>query len=184
MRTPTTKEDYARLFQFKVALTYFTLLNGINMITANRPIWENKDKTRIEFPDGTSMQAMKHAMEPYHWIGDPLNTLVNKLGFLPKSAIIATTGLEYPSPYAPKMVDPSMVNRAKAIAEQVLPFQVQAAKSAPAGEELSRAISGTMGFPIYGQTKEQKKEKNRERTKAMREQRAKYKEQERKAGRE
>jgi hypothetical protein len=184
MRTPTTKEDYARLFQFKVALTYFTLLNGINMMTANRPIWENKDKTRIEFPDGTSMQAMKHAMEPYHWIGDPLNTLVNKLGFLPKSVIIATTGLEYPSPYAPKMVDPSMVNRAKAIAEQVLPFQVQAAKSAPTGEELSRAISGTMGFPIYGQTKEQKKEKNRERTKAMREQRAKYKEQERKAGRE
>ena len=184
MRTPTTKEDYARLFQFKVALTYFTLLNAINMMTANRPIWENKDKTRIEYPDGTSMQAMKHAMEPYHWIGDPLNTLVNKLGFLPKSAIIATTGLEYPSPYAPKMVDPSMLNRAKAIAEQLLPFQVQAAKSAPAGEELSRAISGTMGFPIYGQTKEQKTEKNRERTKAMREQRAKYKEQERKAGRE
>lgn len=184
MRAPSTKEDYARLFQFKVALTYFTLLNGLNMITANRPIWENKDKTRIEFPDGTSMQAMKHAMEPYHWIGDPVNTLVNKLGFLPKSVIIATTGLEYPSPYAPKMVDPSLANRAKAIAEQVLPFQVQAAKSAPAGEELSRAISGTLGFPIYGTTKEQKKEKNRERTKAMREQRAKYKEQERKAGRE
>ena len=55
----------------------FTLLNVFNMMTANRPIWENKDPTRIEFPDGTSMQAMKHAMEPYHWISDPDKTLSN-----------------------------------------------------------------------------------------------------------
>ena len=184
MRNPETQADYARLYQVKTALVYFTLLNAINMMTANRPIWENKDPTRIEWPDGTSMQAMKHAMEPYHWLASPVNTLTNKLGFLPKAAIIAVTGSEYPSPYAPKMVDPSVVNRGIAIAKQALPFQVSAAISAPEGEGAKRAALGTLGFPVYGTTKQQKKEARKERTKSQRELSKDYHRKEREAGRE
>lgn len=184
MMTPTTKADYARLYQFKTALTYLTLVNGINMITADRPIWENKDPTRIEFPDGTSMQAMKHAMEPYHWIMDPDKTLANKLGFLPKAAIIGIGGLEYGSPNAPKLVDRSATNRLLTVAKSAAPFQFQAAAGAPEGEGAKRAILGTMGFPIYGSTPEQRKLANAERELATKEQAWAYRDKEIQAGRE
>jgi hypothetical protein len=183
LAVPTTKGDYARLYQFKTALTYFTLLNAINMMTANRPIWENKDPTRIEFPDGTSMQAMKHAMEPYHWISDPDKTLSNKLGFLPKAAIIGIGGLEYASPNAPKLVDRSALSRLGAVAKGMAPFQVQAASTAPEGEGLSRALLGTAGFPVYGGSAEQKKAQRTERELATKEQAWNYRDKEIKAGR-
>jgi hypothetical protein len=154
------------------------------MMTANRPIWQNQDPTRIEWPDGTSMQAMKHAMEPYHWISDTDKTLTNKLGFIPKAAMIAGTGLEYASPYAPKMVDPSAVNRAKAIGAMAMPFQATAGLSAPEGEGGKRALLGTLGLPVYGSTPDQKKAKNKERAKQVKEKRKQYKEREREKGRE
>ena len=179
MGTPSTQADYARLYQFKTALTYLTLINGINLITANHSIWDNKDPTRIEWPDGTSMQAMKHAMEPYHWLADPTKTLSNKLGFVPKSAVIGLTGSEYASPSAPKLVDPSLTNRAIAIGKQALPFQISAAMSAPEGEGAKRAVLGTIGLPLYGQTVEQRKIARKERSEAVRVQREKYRERER-----
>ena len=183
LAVPTTKGDYARLYQFKTALTYFTLLNAINMMTANRPIWENKDPSRIEFPDGTSMQAMKHAMEPYHWISDPDKTLSNKLGFLPKAAIVGVGGLEYASPNAPKLVDRSALSRLGAVGKEMLPFQVQAAQSAPEGEGVKRALLGTAGFPVYGGSAEQKKAQRIERELATKEQAWNYRDKEIKAGR-
>ena len=180
---PTTKGDYARLYQFKTALTYFTLLNVFNMMTANRPIWENKDPTRIEFPDGTSMQAMKHAMEPYHWISDPDKTLSNKLGFIPKAAIIGIGGLEYASPNAPKLVDRSGVGRLGAVIKTMAPFQAQAAMDAPKGEGVKRALLGTAGLPIYGADADTRKAQRAERELATKEQAWNYRDKEIKAGR-
>jgi hypothetical protein len=174
MANPATKADYARLYQFKTALTYLTLINGINMMIAGRPVWENKDPTRIEFPDGTSMQAMKHAMEPYHWIMDPDKTLSNKLGFIPKAAIVGIGGLEYASPDAPKLVDRSATGRLKAAVSGALPFQISAAASAPEGEGGKRALLGTLGFPVYGATAEQKKAARAEREKQLKEAAKRY----------
>jgi hypothetical protein len=184
MINPTTKADYARLYQFKTALTYLTLINVINMLVAGRPVWENKDPTRIEFPDGTSMQAMKHAMEPVHWIMDPDKTLSNKLGFIPKALMIGIAGTEYASPDAPKLVDRSALSRLKAAASGALPFQVSAAMSAPEGEGAKRALLGTMGFPVYGSTAEQRKLKAAERELQTKELAYKYREKEIAAGRE
>jgi hypothetical protein len=183
MMSPATEADYARLYQFKTALTVLTLINGINLITAGRPIWENKDPTRIEYPDGTSMQAMKHAMEPYHWIADPTKTLSNKLGFVPKAAIISIAGTEYASPNAPKLIDRSASGRAVAVAKGMLPFQVSAAIEAPEGEGAKRALLGTMGLPLYGATAEQNKLRRAEREVATKEQAWEYRDKEIKAGR-
>ena len=174
MASPATKSDYARMYQFKTALTYFTLLNGINLMTANRNIWENKDPTRIEWPDGTSMQAMKHAMEPYHWLMDADKTFANKLGFVPKALIVGVAGTEYASPQAQKLVDPSATGRLKAVAGMVVPFQVAASRDAPPGEGVKRAALGTMGFPIYGSTPEQKKAARAEREKLLKKAAADY----------
>ena len=183
MMSPATEADYARLYQFKTALTVLTLINGINLITAGRPIWENKDPTRIEYPDGTSMQAMKHAMEPYHWIADPTKTLSNKLGFVPKATVIALAGTEYASPNAPKLIDRSASGRAVAVAKGMLPFQVSAAIEAPEGEGAKRALLGTMGLPLYGATAEQNKLRRAEREVATKEQAWEYRDKEIKAGR-
>ena len=183
MMTPTTKADYARLYQFKTALTYLTLLNAINLMTANRPIWDNKDPTRIEWPDGTSMQAMKHAMEPYHWIADPDKTLANKMGFIPKAVIVAGAGIEYASPMAEKLVDRSIKGRAEAVLKMGLPFQASAALSAPKGEGVKRALLGTAGFPIYGSDAGQKKAARASRELATKQQAWEYRDKEIKSGR-
>ena len=192
MMAPTTKADYARLYQFKTALTYLTLINGINMMTANRPVWENKDPTRIEWPDGTSMQAMKHAMEPYHWIADPDKTFASKLGFIPKALWVGLAGTEYASPQAQKIVPENItgnattdayLSRAKVIAQSAIPFQAQASMSAPEGEGLKRALLGTAGFPMYGSTPEQKKLARAERELRTKENAWEYRDKEIKAGR-
>ena len=192
MVTPTTKADYARLYQFKTAVLYFTLINFINNLTANRDIWDNKDPTRIEWPDGTSMQAMKHAMEPYHWIADPDKTLANKLGFIPKAAVISIAGTEYASPQAQKIIQPnitgissidSALGRGKAVASAALPFQIQAGAGAPEGEGLKRALLGTAGFPVYGKTPGEKKLERAERELATKENAWRYRDKEIKSGR-
>jgi hypothetical protein len=192
MITPTTKADYARLYQFKTALLYFTVLNGFNMMTANRPIWENKDPTRIEWPDGTSMQAMKHAMEPYHWIMSPDQTFANKLGFIPKALWVAFAGTEYASPLAQKIVPKDItgiskvddyLSRGKVIAKSMIPFQAQASINAPEGEGAKRAVLGTMGFPVYGSTPEEKKIIRAERELRSKENAWKYRDKEIESGR-
>ena len=55
-----------------------------------------------------------------------------------------------------------------------VPFQVAAARDAPPGEGAKRALLGTMGFPVYGGTPEQKKAARAEREKVLKEAAAKY----------
>lgn len=158
---PRTKGDLARRYVVTTALSWLTLLNGINMMMSDKPIWENKDPTRVEFKDGTSMQAAKHSMEAAHWMMAPDKTLGNKLGFWPKAIFVGTTATAYPSPTAPKLKDTSALGRAKAIALLGMPFQVSSAVQAPEGETLKRAGLSTMGFPVYGVAKDKLKESQR-----------------------
>jgi hypothetical protein len=130
------------------------------------------------------MQAMKHAMEPMHWLMDPDKTLANKLGFIPKAIIIGFAGTEYASPNAPKLVDRSAASRLQTIAGAAAPFQVQAAATAPEGEGAKRALLGTLGFPVYGSTAEQKKLSRAEREIATKELAWEYRDKEIKAGRQ
>jgi hypothetical protein len=154
LMNPSTAADFARLYQLRTALIYFTAINALNYQVSGHWLWDNKrDKSRIEFPDGTSMQPMKHAAEPYHWLATPLKTLANKMGIIPKSLVIATTDLEYAAPGAPKRKEPGVAGAVGAAAGQVLPFSVQSAMEAPTGEAAKRAALGALGVPVYGQTK-------------------------------
>jgi hypothetical protein len=171
---PRTEADLARMYQLRAALVYGTILNGINNATAGRNIWDNKDPTRIEFRDGTSMQLGKHSMEPIHWIKDPAKTLTNKLGFIPQISAPLLMGKEYLSPGAPDLIDQSTTGRLAAAGKKALPFQFQSVASAPEGEGAKRAISGMLGVPIYGGTAEQKAQQRVERKKAQMQQRIKY----------
>ena len=108
---------------------------------------------------------------------------MNKLGFLPKAAIIIGGGIEYASPDAPKLVDRGILSRVEAAGSGALPFQVQAAMNAPEGEGAQRALLGTLGFPVYGGTPEQKKTARAKREKILKENAVRYRQKEKEAGR-
>ncbi len=149
---PKTGNDLARRYVLSTAALWLTILNGANYAFTGRPIWTNKDPTRVELGDGTSMQMAKHSMEAAEWLRDPEKTLGNKLGFLPKGLITMTTGKAYPSPKAPMVKDNTAIGRATHSLKAALPFQVSAAASAPPGEGAKRAFFSFIGTPIYGQT--------------------------------
>lgn len=171
---PRTEADFARRYQLRAALVYGTVLNGLNNITAGRDIWDNKDPSRLEFRDGTSMQLAKHSMEPIHWLKDPAKTLTNKLGFIPQITAPLIFGKEYLQPGAPDLLDQSVTGKLAAAGKKALPFQVQSVMGAPSGEGVKRAVAGTMGFPIYGGSASQKAEQRVERKKAEMEKRKKF----------
>ena len=151
LEKPLTRNDYARRYQMRFALYYLTLFNALNMAISGHPIWENEDPTTIDMGDGRTMATMKHPMEPFHWMGDFDKTLANKLGFVPKALIKSMGGVEYASPFAPKMEDPSAAYRAKSLIKDALPFS---AGSLSKGWQ--ETLGGFMGLPIRGMTPEQK----------------------------
>jgi hypothetical protein len=152
---PETQGDMARRYVFNTAVSWLVLLNGINYALSGHPIWENKDPTRVELGDGTSIQLAKHSMEAAEWVQDPEKTLGNKLGFWPKAVVTMTTGKAYPSPQAPMVKDNTALGRSLHVLESALPFSVGSATQAPPGERLKRAAMSSLGIPIYGQTKQQ-----------------------------
>lgn len=149
---PTNSSDLARRYVLTTGLLWLTILNGFNMAFTGRPIWTNKDPTRVDLGDGTAMQMAKHSMEAFHWLLDPEKTLGNKLGFIPKGIITMTTGKAYPSPKAPMVKDNTTLGRLVHSGKAALPFQISAAASAPPGEGGKRALASFLGVPIYGQT--------------------------------
>jgi muramidase (phage lysozyme) len=149
---PTNSSDLARRYVLTTGLLWLTILNGFNMAFTGRPIWTNKDPTRVDLGDGTAMQMAKHSMEAAHWLLDPEKTLGNKLGFIPKGVITMTTGKAYPSPKAPMVKDNTTLGRLVHSAKAALPFQISAAAAAPPGEGGKRALASFLGVPIYGQT--------------------------------
>ena len=138
---PTTSGDLARRYVLTTGILYLTLINCINMAITGRPVYTNKDPTRIDLGDGTTMQLAKHSMEGPHWVLHPIKTATNKLGYLPKTAVTLA------SPYVNTPMD-----ALKVIGEPFVPFQISAAYNAPTGEGLKRGAFSFMGFPIYGQT--------------------------------
>lgn len=149
---PATERDLARRYVLTTGLLWATILNGFNMAFSGHPMWENKDPTRVDLGDGTSMQPAKHSMEFPEAVMDPEKFAGNKLGFIPKAVVTMTTGKQYPSPNAPMVKDNTAFGRALHSVKAGLPFQYSAAAAAPPGEKAKRAISSFLGFPIYGQT--------------------------------
>jgi ABC-type multidrug transport system fused ATPase/permease subunit len=99
-----------------------------------------------------------------------------------RQSIVGIGGLEYASPDAPKLVDRSAMGRLKAVGSGALPFQIQAGFSAPEGEGAKRAALGTLGFPVYGATPEQRKAARAEREKLLKKQAREYHEKAKRKG--
>lgn len=154
--SPKTKEGLYQRYAMRSALLWLTVLNGLNMMTAGKPIWDNQDPTRIELKDGTTMQAGKHTFEFVHAMTDPVKFAYNKLGIAPRTMVDTFAEMKGAEPF-PGQADKSLPRR---LAESALPFSVQPFldPSMTSNEALTRAVAGFAGVPIYGFTPEQKAE--------------------------
>ena len=138
---PTNHSDLARRYALSTMILWATLYNGIQYAITGKSIFDNKDPTRLDLGDGTTMQAAKHSMEVVHWTQHFWKTFFNKLAYIPK------TGLDiYDDP------NKDWSNVAAHIVKPFRPFSVAAAIDAPIGDTVKRSVASTVGLPIYGQT--------------------------------
>ncbi len=150
---PTNAVDLYRQYALRSAALWITLLNGIQYAVTGKPIWENKDPTRIEFADGTSIQPGKHSAEAVHAVMDPVKFAMNKLGYMPSLAADVAAyrhgaGFMAMSPHSP--VTYAALKAAPFTASPLVQPHLSI------WERAGRSISGGLGFPVHGMTQEQK----------------------------
>ena len=150
---PKTRQDLARRYVINVAITYLTIMNGVNYALSGHPISQNKEgkKTKIDRGDGTYIQLAKHSMEVPELITEP-SSVGNKLGFVPKSFSELAIGRRNPFTAKSTIKDDSAVNRVLAVLESFEPMPVSSAMQAPTGEGAKRAAFSMLGAPVLGQT--------------------------------
>ena len=150
---PENATDLYRRYALRSTLYWITLLNGINYMTSGHSIFENKDPTRLQFEDGTSMQAGKHTFEAVHAATDPVRFAYNKLGFAPKMLVDRMSGKSGYGDTAPKFE-----TFAGHAAQAALPFTVNTAMQPglTPSQRVTRPTASAIGFPIYGTSPEQK----------------------------
>jgi hypothetical protein len=91
---PIARSMYQAYFA-KAALMYGTIGTALNYIFSGKSQLENKDPTRIDLGDGQVLTFSKQLMEPFHWITDPQNTALKKIGSVPRAIIEILTNKEY-----------------------------------------------------------------------------------------
>ena len=152
---PENATDLYRRYALRSTLYWVTLLNGLNFITSGHSVFspDQKDPTRLQFRDGTSMQVGKHTFEAVHAATDPVRFAYNKLGYAPKMLMDLISGKSGYRDTAPKY--DSFVGHA---AQAALPFTVNSATQPglSLAERVTRPIASGLGFPTYGTTQEQK----------------------------
>ena len=87
-----------RMYQYyflRASLMYATIGTGLNYMFSGHSQLENKDPTRIDLGNGQVLTFSKQLMEPFHWITDPQNTGLKKIGSLPRGVIEILTNKEY-----------------------------------------------------------------------------------------
>lgn len=149
--------DFHRMAALRTALIYLTVANGINYLTVNRPIWENKDPTMIELSDGAKMQWSKALMEPFKFADSPVQETLNKSSELVRNAGEFAFNKKYlSSTYAPPITKKSGLSGAADklmyLAKQAEPITVQQMQQYGDSGAL-----GFLGYPKYDKTDAQKK---------------------------
>lgn len=149
--SPKNRADLARRYVTNAAITYLTVLNGVNMAFNNgKPIWENDDPTKISLGDGRSIQVAKHMMEFVQWIREPKTTGGNKLAFWPRATSTLLMGRTNPLSVKSTVRDEEWYSRPLEVAKSALPFQISSAIKAPTGEKAVESLSSMLGAPITG----------------------------------
>jgi len=150
---PTNAVDMYRRYALRSAALWLTLIQGIQYAMTGTSTLENKDPTRIQFKDGTSLQPGKHSAEAVHAMADPVSFAMNKLGFLPSIAADVAAARYGAGPLAISGDSPT-----KYLIKKALPFTASplVQSNLTPGQRVGRSVSGALGVPIYGFTPQQK----------------------------
>lgn len=107
LRNPKTVADLHRIYQIRSAALYAVIGGAINYAYSGHYLWDNKDPTTIDLGNGQRLQWNKHWMEPYQIMAHPIQSVINKMGILPREAIEQIVHKEYinTSGYSPDMKD-------------------------------------------------------------------------------
>jgi len=156
---PTELADLHRQYIMRSAFLYTAIADTLNYQMSGHHFWDNKDPTRLDRGDGTTMQLSKHFMEPFHWLLDPRKQAMGKASFLVKETASQLGDVEYWSPKgAPRMggvergKDVSIGTRLGHVARQFTPISAQGFESA----NPQKAAWSMAGMPVYGKTLEER----------------------------
>lgn len=146
--------DLHRQYIARSAFYYLMVGDGLNYAFTGHHVWDNKDPTFIELPDGRRMQYSKHTMEPVHWLTQPVKQGLNKLGQIPKEAINQMLDTEYLSPRTDRtgsvVAGPKMKeSRPQQALQSMSPIGVQQLSEGGA----AAGVMGALGMPIYGKSR-------------------------------
>lgn len=161
-------------YAVRSVLLYLTLGTALNYYFSGHSIFKNKDWTMIDLGDGRKMQLSKHFMEPIHWLLNPGQQALNKLGWVVKEPIEQAMNQQWlsakgapPIRTTRKDEDPveAFVRKSgQTLAHSaggVMPIAGQTAydlgllRLDPDLSGLTPTLAGFFGFPIYGKTDEQ-----------------------------
>lgn len=149
----------AKMYVLRTAVLYGTAITAFNYILSGHFPWENKDPTRIELPDKTSLQVVKHSMEFVEWVREPFKTFSNKMGFIPRTFEALRTGQQYPK-------GPPIGSKVGYVAQQVAPFTARSFQGYSEPERsAAKALLGMFGISVYGMTTEEKQAAREQRRK-------------------
>ncbi len=146
-------DDMYRRYFLGSALMGAVIMEGMQQHYTGKHFWENEDPLSVDFGDGTSMNVFKHFGEIFHLFADPRGFIVNKLGPLPKEAVAQLLSKEYVSTKRmPPMQDDSLSGRVGHALKSMLPISAQEVIQGHTG----RALSGAVGLPTKGMTREER----------------------------
>lgn len=140
-------------------IVYAMMAEGLNQHFSGHHFWENEDPTMVDLGDGRKLQLSKHFMEPVHWLINPAQQALNKLGYLPKEAMEQALNKQFLSPKGAPPIEGSRVGHALQSMTPITGQQAFTQGSMP-------GLAGFFGLPVYGRTEEQKIEQARETAKS------------------
>jgi len=156
---PAERAMYQR-YLLQSALLYMGVADLLNQYFSGHNLWQNDDPTMVDMGDGRKLQLSKHFMEVPHWFLHPNQTLLNKLGYVPSELFRQALNQDYLSATgaAPKVVEKGtglgkeLEQRTAHLFKGMTPITLgTAAEKSP-----KEALASGLGFPVYGNTPEQR----------------------------
>lgn len=151
--TPKTGIDLRRQYQIWTLIFQVLVAGMFQYALTGHGLDKNKNPTRIEFGDGTFTEWNPHGMGPYQFMLHPKQTILNKLNAPIKEPLMFLEDKDYLNAEgtAPPYSDP---------------LSHLGAMFFPIGLSMDQGIGRSAAsrfIGIYGYTKEQREEKNKER---------------------
>jgi hypothetical protein len=140
-----------RLYTIKSAMIYMTFANALNYMFTGHSIFENKNMMRVDFGNGREGQLSKHFVEPFEYLLHFAQTVLNKMGGVPKLGLEQLLNKDYLSATgSPSIVRESMNSWEGIMARAMHLLQIVQPISAQQSGGFISGASSWFGFPVYG----------------------------------